>query len=100
MNTTRVTYISSEPSKVVAIDPSGNRKECLEVEENLPRDVGEGGGNPVPHGNSSVVEIASVSKLRISSGIIASAISHFFGVLFVRDNDLVVVLGHGELTGK
>lgn len=100
MNIARMTYISSEPSKVVAIDPSGNREESLEVEEKLPRDIGEGGGNPVPHGDSSVIEITSVSKLGISSSIIASAIRLFFGALFVRDNDLVVVLGHGELTGK
>lgn len=91
-----MTYISSEPSKVVAIDPSGNWEEGLDVVKNLPGDIAEGGGNPISHRDGSVVKIISIGKLGISSGIVA--VSLFSCVLFIRDDDLVVVLGHRGLT--
>lgn len=92
MGIARETYIPSEPSKVVAIYPSGNREEGLDVVQKLRRDIGEGGRNPISHRDGSVVEIANVGKPRTSSGIIAIRV--LFWALFVRDNDLVVVLGH------
>lgn len=92
MNSAAKTYISSEPSKIVTIDPSGNWKERLDVVEQLPRDIGEGGRDPISHRDGSVVKITSIGKLGISSGIIVKSLC----VLLVRDNDLVVVLGHGE----